>query len=243
MDTTVDKLLGGRVTLEQPAQGYRVAVDTLLLAASVPAAGGQKALELGCGVGGAMLALACRVPHLFTTGIEIQEPLATLCAANIRRNGFGDRLSVLIGDVANLQPSFEEAFDHVFMNPPYHDPRSHTPSADESKRLANTESEEADLALWIDRAAWALKEGGVLTLIHRADRRDEITALAAASFGPVRVKLVCSKENGPARRVIVRAEKKGASRLIAEAPFVLHNADGSYTEAADQILRGAHGLA
>lgn len=243
METTIDKLLNGRVALEQPAQGYRVSVDAILLAAAVPALGGQKALELGTGVGGAMLALACRVPHLFITGIEIQKSMAALCEANIRRNGLSDRLAVVEGDVAAMPASFENAYHHVFMNPPYHDPKSHSVSADESKRIANTESEEANLALWIERAAFALKEGGSMTLIHRADRRDEITACAASFFGAVRVRLICSKENGPARRVIVRAEKKGASRLVAEAPFVLHQADGSYTESAELILRQAQAFA
>ena len=35
---TDDSLLGGRVALRQPAEGYRVAIDPVLLAAAVPAA-------------------------------------------------------------------------------------------------------------------------------------------------------------------------------------------------------------
>ncbi|MDD2325451.1 MAG: methyltransferase, partial [Alphaproteobacteria bacterium] len=72
MHTTVDTLLGKRFEVEQPAEGYRIAVDTLLLAAAVPARGGERVLELGCGVGGAMLALAARVPDVAITGIEVQ---------------------------------------------------------------------------------------------------------------------------------------------------------------------------
>src|SRR5512143_2367110 len=34
---TLDRLLGGRVVLRQPAAGYRVAIDPVLLAAAVPA--------------------------------------------------------------------------------------------------------------------------------------------------------------------------------------------------------------
>ena len=36
-DTTVDELLGGAVRLMQPRHGYRVCMDTVMLAAAVPA--------------------------------------------------------------------------------------------------------------------------------------------------------------------------------------------------------------
>ena len=49
---TTDRLLGGRLILRQPARGYRVAVDTVLLAAAVPARPGARLVELGAGVGG-----------------------------------------------------------------------------------------------------------------------------------------------------------------------------------------------
>ena len=106
MNTTLDGLLDRRVTLEQPAEGYRVAVDTVLLAAAVPIETGQKALDLGCGVGGAMLCLACRVPGITITGIEIQDELTQLCRANIARNTFATGLDVVQGDVARLENIF-----------------------------------------------------------------------------------------------------------------------------------------
>ncbi|MEO0760305.1 MAG: hypothetical protein AAFZ09_00575, partial [Pseudomonadota bacterium] len=59
---THDRLLGGRVGLNQPLSGYRAATDPVLLAAAVPAAGGETVLELGIGAGAAVLCLAARVP-------------------------------------------------------------------------------------------------------------------------------------------------------------------------------------
>src|SRR5262249_22684684 len=42
---TEDTLLGGRVRLLQPARGYRVAVDAVLLAAAVGASAGERVLD------------------------------------------------------------------------------------------------------------------------------------------------------------------------------------------------------
>ena len=39
--TTLDTVLGGRVILHQPAFGYRVAIDPILLAAACPAEPGE----------------------------------------------------------------------------------------------------------------------------------------------------------------------------------------------------------
>ncbi len=242
METTLDKLLGGRFEVLQPKEGYRIAVDTLLLAGAVPAQDGQSLLDLGCGVGGVMLAVACRVEGVRAVGLEIEEALVRLCEANIRRSGREGGLSVRQGDVAALPDVWGGAFDHVAMNPPYHDPKSHAVSDHPLKRRANTEDAQTNLSLWIERAAWALKERGVLTLIHRADRRGEIESLLAPFFGATRVRLIRSKESGPARRVLFRAQKKGAYRLFEEAPFVLHDQDGNYSKTADAVLRDAEAI-
>lgn len=241
-ETTIDKLLNGRIEVEQPQKGYRIAVDTLLLAAAVPATAGQTILDLGCGVGGVMLAVACRVPETLITGVEIQPVLAKLCADNSRRNGWEDRLRLIEGDVAQLPEEMYGRFDHAVMNPPYHDFRKHSASENDCKRMANMESEAADLSVWIAVAAHVLKEGGWLTLIHRADRAEEIAALLEPLFGAAYFKRVCPKENGPARRVIVRAQKGGALRRIEEDVLTLYSADGRASLAADLILRQAQAI-
>ena len=59
---TEDRLLGGRVKIRQPKQGFRVSIDTVLLSAAVPCGDGDRVLEPGAGVGGAALTLVARVP-------------------------------------------------------------------------------------------------------------------------------------------------------------------------------------
>ena len=72
---TEDRLLGGRVQLRQPVDGYRAAIDPVFLAASVPAEPHQLILDVGCGQGAAMFCLAARVPHCRVVGLEMQREL------------------------------------------------------------------------------------------------------------------------------------------------------------------------
>ena len=128
--TTADTLLDGRLHLRQPADGYRVAVDPVLLAAAIPATSGDAVLDVGTGVGAAALCLAQRVPGCRIVGIEIQPSLAALAQANAAANACAESVQVVEGDIAQgdvTKPlaALEMAglatagFDHVMTNPPY----------------------------------------------------------------------------------------------------------------------------
>ena len=96
---TADRLLGGRVVLAQPRQGYRAAIDPVLLAAATPAAAGERVLDLGCGAGAASLCLAARVPAVVVIGLELQPELASLAEQNAAANGLADRVRIVRGDL------------------------------------------------------------------------------------------------------------------------------------------------
>jgi len=75
---TEDRLLGGRIRLRQPSEGYRAAVDPVFLAAAVAAEPHQLVLDVGCGPGAAMLCLAARAPLCRVVGLEMQRELVRL---------------------------------------------------------------------------------------------------------------------------------------------------------------------
>jgi tRNA1(Val) A37 N6-methylase TrmN6 len=239
--TTLDGLLDRRITIEQPVNGFRVAVDTLLLAAALTPVEGANVLDLGCGVGGAMLALACRVQDVCVTGMEIQDDLARLCEANIARNALPADLRVRDGDVTRLPSGMKAYFDHVMMNPPYHDSERHDASPREGKRIANTGTADG-LALWLASAAFALKNGGTLTMIHRADRKDAVVGCLNEDFGDVRLKFIVTKPEAPPKRVLLRAQKGAKAGIVESPPFIMHKPDGAYTPEAEAVLRHAAAL-
>lgn len=237
MVATENRLLGGRVRLLQPARGYRVAVDAVLLAAAVDAVPGQRILDLGAGVGAVGLCLAARVPGCTVVGIELQPALAELAIRNAGLNAAGDHLRTIVHDLASALPPDLAPFDHVATNPPYLAAAVADPSPDPSKALATVETS-ADLARWLAVATGALKPAGTLTLVHRSDRLEEIVGhLVRLGWGRVTVKRL-----PPAARVLVRA-RFGAPARHDSPPLLLHRPEGGYTDEAEAVLRHARPLA
>ncbi len=237
---TEDALLGGRVRLRQPRDGFRAAIDSVLLAAATPAAAGDSVFEPGAGAGAAALCLVRRIEGCRVVGIELQPDLVRLAGENARLNGLGDRIDIVIGDIARPPPRIEPGgFAHVMMNPPHHAAdRAHV-SPQPERALANTEGA-TSLAMWLDAGLRMLVRRGSLTLIHRADRLDEILALLHGRTGEIVVfPLWPGPGVKPAKRVIVRARKETRAPLRLAPGLVLHGDDGGFTARADAVLRGA----
>lgn len=235
-------LLGGRVRLKQPVEGYRVAIDPVFLAAAVPAVSGERVIDVGTGVGAAALCLAVRVPDLRVTGIERERDLVRLASDNVALNDLSSRVHMMAGDLLTPPPRLEPGtFDHAMANPPYLAAGTATPPADAGRAAAHVESE-ADLAAWLRFALVMLRSKGTLTLIHRADRLDALLAGLAGKVGEIVVFPLWPGQAKPAKRILLRARKGVATPLRLAPGLVLHEADGRYTAAAEKVLRDGAGL-
>jgi len=241
-EITTDEILAGRIRLRQPRRGYRAGLDAALLAAACDAAPGQRVIEAGCGVGGALLAAAARRPLASFVGIE-RDPLAlALAGENIAANGLSDRVEAVAGDVGQgfralgLRP-----FDAAMANPPFFDDAG----AIRGPAPARAGAYLADdgLAAWIDFLLKAVREGGAITLIHRADRLGDILARLAPKAGSIRVRPVHPFADQPAKRVLVRAIKTGKAPLVLLPALVLHDRTAAkHTAEVEAILRGEAAL-
>jgi tRNA1(Val) A37 N6-methylase TrmN6 len=239
-ETSDDRLLGGRVALRQPVQGFRAGLDAVLLAAFVPAAPGQCVLEAGCGSGAVFLCLAARVPGLSVTAVERETSMAALARGNAAANGVA--AEVIEADVADPAVARRLApCDHAFANPPYWPGGTPPPGA---VRRAATHEGGAGLAAWAAFLAAALRAGGTLSLVLPAARFDAgVAALRAAGCGSVTLLPVAPRAGAPAKRVLLRARRggRGPARLLPA--LVLHEEGGAFTAAADAVLRDAAPLA
>lgn len=239
---TDDTLLDGKVRLRQPAAGYRAAIDPVFLAAAVPAGPGERVLDAGCGAGAAFLCLARRVRGCTVAGVERDAALAELARFNVRDNGFAERVEIHAGDIAGPIPGLAaRAFDHVMINPPYLDPKRVRPSGHGPRAAAMVEGT-ADLATWLSFAHGMLRDGGVLTLIHRADRLDDVMAALTPRFGGIERFPLFPFSGIAAKRVIIRARKDSDEPAATLPGLILHGDDGRFTPGADEILRDGRAL-
>jgi tRNA1(Val) A37 N6-methylase TrmN6 len=234
-----DTLLGGRVRFRQPQRGERASIDPVLLAAAVPAAAGDSVIDVGCGTGAASLCLAARLPSVRVTGIDRERHLVRLAGDNILLNGMGRRVAAMSGDLLRPPPRLEPGtFAHAMANPPFLEADRASPSPDAGKASARIEGE-ADLAAWIRFAISMVRLKGTLTLVHRADRLEQVLAQLAGKVGEIVIFPLWPGAGRPARRIIVRAKKGVATPTRLMPGLVLHDASGRFTEAADAVLRGA----
>jgi tRNA1(Val) A37 N6-methylase TrmN6 len=218
-------------------------MDAALLAAACDATDGSRVLEAGCGAGGALLAAASRQPGASFVGLERNPAAAALARQNVEANGFGPRVEILEGDVAQPFKRLGLAsFDAVMANPPFFDDPAalRAPSPEKSGAWMA----DGGLAAWTGFLLKAVREGGAITLIHRADRLADILALLAPKAGSFQIRPIHPRAEAPAKRVLVRAIKTGKAPLQLLPPLVLHPTEGAkHTPEAEAILRGEAALA
>ncbi|HTC02842.1 MAG TPA: methyltransferase [Xanthobacteraceae bacterium] len=244
-ETSEDAVLGGRLVLRQPLRGHRVGHDAILLAAAAVAASGDHAVDLGSGVGGAGLAMARRIQGLNVTLVEIDPALAALAAGNAQRNGLSDRVRAVHLDVVSSTADFIAAglapgsAACVLMNPPFN--VAQQPSPDRARRTAHAATDET-LQQWLRPAMRLLRGDGVVTLIWRADGLADVLAALNKDFGAITVLPVHPKPGAAAIRVLVRATKASRAPLALLPGFLLADADGKPTAAAEAVLRKGEAL-
>ncbi|PWC31136.1 methyltransferase [Azospirillum sp. TSO35-2] len=238
-----DFLLNGRVRLTQPEGGYRAAIDPVFLAAVTAAVDGERVLDVGTGTGAAALCLAARVPGVRVVGLEQRADACAFARRNADLSGLADRVSVVEGDLLDPPPALGPGgFDRVMMNPPYLKATAASHPPDAWKAAANVEGP-AQLADWLRFADVMLKPRGTVTLVHRADRIDDILAALRRRFGSLVLVPLWPKPGQEAKRLLVIARKGGRAPARLTAGVTVHEADGRYSAAAERVLRDAAALA
>lgn len=242
-ETTADDFLGGKLRILQPKQGYRAAMDPVLLASAAPALRRGRVLDVGAGVGTAGLCYLTRVQGPDLVALELLPELAALADRNAQDNGLADRVTVIRGDLSQHRCDLvaPNGFDLVLTNPPYLPEAAASPSPNAIRQTANVESH-VPLARWLDFCLKMLRQKGVVVIIQRADRLDDILAALHGRAGEVTVIPLWPKPGREAKRVIVRARKsvKGPARLLAG--LTLHRDGERYTKEATAILRDGASL-
>ena len=233
-----DTFFNGRLHITQPLNGYRYSIDAVLLAAAIKPQMGETVLDLGTGCGIIPLILAARHPGIHIAGVEIQEELALLAQRNIVDNGYEATVTVRHGDLKML-PDHKTTgpFDWVVSNPPYRRPGTGRINPNQQKALARFEIK-VDLVQLLQSAEKLLRTGGRFATIYTAERMvDLIVQMRQADIEPQSIQAVQSYRGEAAKLVLVKGTKGGRIGLCINAPLVVYELDGSYTEAIEIMMQ------
>ena len=234
-DVSTDSLFDGGLICQQPRQGYRFSLDSILLAHFTPIQNGDSVLDLGCGCGIVGLIIMYRWQTVLqeVVGLEIQPELAEIAGNNGRLNGFIKKFKVVEGDLRTIKTSFPaESFTRVVCNPPFYTTGSGRESTDRQSLIARHQvcaSTDQTMAA----ASLVVKNRGSVSVVFPADRLVELTvSMATAGLQPKRMQMVYNYPGGEgtARLVLIEAIKNGGPGLAILPPFSLYQEkNGTYT--------------
>ena len=213
-------------TLEIPPGGFPLSTDSMVLAHFIKLPRSAKILDLGSGCGTLGVLLCARNPECTVTGFELTEHAHRAAQENIRANGLQSRMESICADLRQIPELLPQgSFSLCVSNPPYFSggPVSHrTP-------LARRE-DGCTLAELLKSAAWALKYGGDLYLVHRPERLGEIIAQAAPFRLEAKRLGLLRHAEGQRPNLILLQLRKGGKPGLSWEEITLYDKSGIPTE-------------
>ena len=216
---TIDVVEG--VTIIQPARGYRVTTDSILLARLSHPPRRSRVLELCAGCGIVSILLAKRDPTLKITAVEIQRELVDMANRSKVLNNVKDHIEFLHMDIKDLPGIFEGAtFDYIIINPPYRSPHSGRISPHPGRATgAHEVALSLDDILKVSRHL--LKVGGRLSMIYITERLvDLLCTMRTYRIEPKEIRFIKTgkgryrffwvegiREGGPGLKIEIWAQK------------------------------------
>lgn len=242
---TRDALFHGRVALAQPARshGYRVNVDAILLAAFAagalpgsprPKRRARAAVDLGAGVGAVGLSLLHLGAAEHVTLVEIDAALTRLASANAEANGWAARVSVVLGDVAEVSRARAGTADLVVCNPPYVAAgRGRVPAPPRARARLGSLTEFVEAARRV-----AGRRARVCFVYPAFEATTLLAVLRASGLEPKRLRPVHGKPTDHARVVLLEAVAGRPGGLAIEPPLVETDTRGARTAELTALLEG-----
>lgn len=240
-DERFDYLLADeQMKIIQSPSVFSFSLDAVLLAhfAYVPIKRG-KILDLCTGNGVIPLLLSKRTQATIT-GVEIQERIFDMAKRNVTLNKLSDQIHLIHGDLKEMQPNLaQSSFDVVTCNPPYFS----TPAKTEHNRNEFLTIARHEVYCTLEDVVKACKlyvrPGGKVAMVHRPGRLvDIITLFRAYKLEPKRLQFVYPKKGKEANMLLVEGIRDGKADLKILPPLYIYQNDGTYTNAAKDIIYG-----
>lgn len=222
----------GLKILQSPSQ-FCFGIDAILLSyyAAKNIRNRTKIIDICCGNGIIPLMLSKLSAAEKITGLEIQQGASELFERSIKINSLQEKISVLNGDVKEIENHFARyTFDYVTCNPPYAKESHGNESPNDCKAVARHEIL-CSLEDVIKAAEYLLKPNGSFYMIHRPNRCQEIFVLLEKyKMTAKKMRLVFPSQDSEPTMVLFEIKKNCRNDLKIEKPLVIYKSPGIYTD-------------
>lgn len=227
----IDDLERNGYQIIQNKEKFCFGMDAVLLSGFARVNKGECALDLGTGTGIIPILLEAKTQGEHFYALEIQEESADMARRSVELNGLENKIDVIMGDLKEASVIFGKSiFDVVTCNPPYMNDSHGLKNPDLPKAIARHEVL-CTLEDVVREAALTLKPGGRFYMVHRPARLIEIIKmLTDYKLEPKRMKFVHPYVDREANMVLIEAVRGGKAFLKMEAPIVVFQKDGAYTD-------------
>lgn len=230
-----DALFGGKIVFWQPKEGYRVNVDSLLLArfAALCRPSARHLVDIGAGAGAVTLAYAHWATFGTCTLLEQEPALRAFATRNLEAAHL--RGSTLTLDVAEELPSaLRGVADVIVSNPPFFTNGTRGPDT----RL-RTKARSGPVEPFLRAAATIMGKRAYAFFAYPAPALPEFIASAARmGLVPKRLRLVHAFATTPARLALLELRRAKPGGLVIEPALVEWLARGARSPELTAIVAG-----
>ena len=230
-DERIDDLQRNHYGIIQRKGAFCVGMDAVLLSGFASVKRGERVLDLGTGTGIIPILLTAKTEGEHFTGLEIQEESADMARRSVVYNGLEHKIDIVTGDITRASSLFALAsFDVITSNPPYMNDAHGIKNPEDAKAIARHEVK-CTLDDVVREGTRVLKPGGRFYMVHRPRRLVEIIqTMKKYGLEPKRMKLVHPYADREANMVLLEAVRGGGALLKVEAPVIVFNDQGEYSE-------------
>ena len=234
MERTDDLQLKGLKLIQNP-DTFCFGIDAVLLSDFAKAKKGDVVVDIGTGTGVIPILMSAKTEAGKFKAIEIQKDMADMAKRSVLLNeGAGvlekGRIEIICADIKDSKDYIEtSSVNVVTCNPPYMNGAG-LKNENESIMLARHEIS-CDLNDVLSQGARMLKSGGHYYMIHRPARLEDVLySMRVNRLEPKRIRMIHPYVNKDANMVLIEAVKDAKSFMKVEAPLIVYEADGKYTE-------------
>ncbi len=244
-------------------RGYRIlqnkkkfcfGIDATFLAWFAEVRKGEKVIDLCSGTGIVPILMDARNDCGDYTGVEIDPEMVALANRSAKLNGIEDHVRFIEGDLKAADTGLGElsasglgklsrirlgksVADVVTVNPPYMPTENGLQNPDPFKAAARHEVF-CNLDDVIRVSASLLKSGGRFYMVHRPVRLPSILEkMKAYGLSPARICYIHPFADKEATMVLVSGVRGGKTLLKTEAPVIIYQEPGVYTERVIHIYQ------